>query len=108
MAQLAQMMEPALGRSVGERDLEPFTLSLIEWFRRPEKATMEAMATFALAAVEMAKFLERFDVTLCPTVPVDLYELGTLAPTLDRTELIRRTESLAGYTPLHSIAKALR
>ena len=105
MAELSRNMEPILGHPVGEEHLEPFTRSLIEWFRGlPEHATVEAMAAFERAAVDMVRFLERFDVTLCPTVPVDLYELGTLSPTLDRAELIRRTENLAGYTPVHNIA----
>jgi amidase len=105
MMQMTQMMEPMLGRPLDGRELEPFTLSLIEWFRSlPQDAAAQALRTLEDAAATMTRFLDRFDVTLCPTVPVDLYALGTLAPTVDRADLIRRTECLAGYTPVHNIA----
>lgn len=105
LAQLFDSMEPMLGRPVGEQDVEPFTLSLVEWFRSLRPTAMEeAMKTFAEVRRQMAGFLDRYDVTLCPTIPVELFELGTLAPVLGFAELIRRTEQLAGYTPVHNMA----
>tara|TARA_R110002096_G_scaffold44524_5_gene119770 strand:- start:39765 stop:39977 length:213 start_codon:yes stop_codon:yes gene_type:complete len=45
--QLAAMMEPIVGRSLGGDDLEPFTLSLLEWFRTlGETDVAEALAAF--------------------------------------------------------------
>jgi amidase len=52
----------------------------------------------------MRSYLEGYDVVLCPTVPCAPFPLGTLSPELDRETLIRRTETLAGYTPIHNIA----
>jgi amidase len=105
IAQVAAMMEPVLGRALGADDLEPFTLELLAWFRSlPEDALPNALRTFEIQGAAMQRYLESFDATLCPTVPVDLYALGTLAPTLERRELLRRTEKLAGYTPIHNIA----
>ena len=94
-----------LGRPVDDRDVEPFTLSLVEWFRRlPSAAMTQATTTLEASRRQMGAFLDRFDVALCPTIPSDLYALGTLAPALERDELIRRTEQLAGYTPVHNMA----
>jgi len=105
MDQLATMMLGVLGRPVGPDDLEPFTLSLIERFRAsPGDAAPRAVAAVELAGERMRAYLNGYDVVLCPTVPVAPFAIGTLAPTLDRETLIRRTEKLAGYTPIHNMA----
>lgn len=103
--QIAQMMEPMLGGPVGPHVLEPFTLELLEWFRGlPDDAITVASEGLARAGAAMQAFLDGFDVVLCPTTPIVPWALGTLAPTVGRAELIRRTETLAGYTPIHNIA----
>lgn len=105
LAQLALMMEPMLGRAVGEQDLEPFTLSLLERFRAlPEGAEARALDTLRVVASTLQTWSSECDVTLCPTIPVDTFELGTLAPSLERELLVERTECLAGYTPVHNFA----
>ncbi len=105
MAGLASMMQGMLGRPVGPDDLEPFTLSLIEWYRaQPGGALERAMSAMEDAGRRMRSYLEGYDATLCPTVPSAPFLLGTLSPGLDRETLIRRTETLAGYTPIHNIA----
>lgn len=105
MHDLACMMEGMLGRSIGEDDLEPFTLALIHHYRRsPEGARARAEAAFVHASAQMLSCMEPYDVLLCPTLPVAPYDLGTLAPELDRELLIRRTEVLAGFTPIYSMA----
>jgi len=105
MAGLVSMMAPMLGRAIDDRDLEPFTLSLAEWFHTlPAEAVPAAHAAIEELGAEMRRFLERFDVLLCPTVPVEPWELGTLDPSLDREALLERTEILAGYTAIHNFA----
>ncbi len=105
MAGLAASMQGMLGRPVGPDDFEPFTLSLIDWYRGlPSGALERAMASFEDAGRRMRSYLEGYDVVLCPTVPVAPFALGTLSPRLDRETVIRRTEKLAGYTPIHNIA----
>ncbi len=105
IAQIAAMMDPLLGAPVGPQVLEPFTLELLAWFRaQPEGALELATTTLEKEGAAMRAYLESFDVVLCPTVPVAPWALGTLAPTLDRETLIARTETLAGYTPIHNIA----
>ncbi|MDI3289869.1 amidase family protein [Polyangium sp. 15x6] len=105
MHEIVRSMESMLGRSIGEDDLELFTLALIHHSRSlPEGAEARAKATVAHASARMLSYMESYDVLLCPTLPVAPYDLGTLAPHLDRELLIRRTEVLAGYTPIYSMA----
>lgn len=105
MTQLAAMMTPLLGRPPGPDELEPFTLELAAWFSSlPDSTLPQAFADFDEAGATMRAYLDRFDVVLCPTLPILPPPLGTLSPTLDRQTLIQRTELLAGYTPIHSIS----
>jgi amidase len=104
MASLADMMGAMLGRAIGADDLEPFTLSLIEWYRAlPAGAVERTSSALTAAAAQMVEFVARFDVVLCPTTG-EAPPLGHLAPTLDRETLLQRMETLAGYTPIHNIA----
>ena len=103
--QAGKMMAELLGRPLGPDDFEPFTLLLIEWYRGlPSGAVERAQTVFERAGRQMRAYLEGFDVVLCPTSPIAPYPIGAMAPTLDRETLVRRTEKLAGYTPIHNIA----
>lgn len=105
MSQMAAMMAGFIGHEPGEQELEPFTLDLIAWFRAlPASAVLEAMSALETAGDAMRRHLGSFDVLLCPTMPMVAPPLGYLAPTLDRETVLRRTERLAGYTPIHNIA----
>ncbi|MDY7233144.1 amidase [Hyalangium rubrum] len=105
LTEVAATMKGMLGRPVGPEDFEPFTLSLIDWYRGlPSDTFSRAMVSFEDAGHRMRSYLDGYDVVLCPTVPVAPFALGTLSPELDRETLIRRTEKLAGYTPIHNIA----
>ena len=105
MAQVTAIVESRIGRAIGADDLEPFTLALLQWFRQlPADAATLAVQQLAQAGQQMRAFLDQVDVALCPTTPVEVYPLGTLAPTLERELLLQRTETLAGYTPIHNIA----
>ncbi len=103
--QLCAMMQPFLGRLPGPSELEPFTLELVDWFAGlPADAVSQAIASFHQAAAIFRSYVAKFDVVLCPTMPSPPPPLGTLSPTLSRELLVRRTEQLAGYTPIASIA----
>jgi len=107
MHELARMMEPMLGRPVGEEDFEPFTLALIEQYRsEPEGARARAEAAFTRAAEQMLVYMAGYDVLLSPTMSVAPFELGTLSPELDQELLIRGMGVIAGYTCIHSITGA--
>jgi amidase len=105
MAGLSEMMAPLLGRAVDDRDLEPFTLQLVEWFRTlPPGAVAEARGSIEELGAAMRRYLEGFDVLLCPTIAVEPWEIGTVAPTLDRETILERAGVLAGYTAIHNFA----
>lgn len=107
MAGLADLVAPQLGRPLGETELEPFTLSLIEWYRGLDREVVAAThAEFLRQAAAMNEFLGAWDVALCPTMPEPPPLLGEFAPHRGREVLIRATERLAGYTAIHNIAGA--
>ncbi|MBF5054952.1 amidase [Alcanivorax sp. 521-1] len=105
LVEMAEAMAPILGRSPGPEDLEPFTLDLIKWYRqRDTGAIKRATAALQTAALRMRRFAERFDVLLCPTLAGSPRPLGFLSPRLSREELVARTETYVGYTPIHNLA----
>ncbi|WP_428265039.1 amidase family protein [Haliangium sp.] len=105
VAQLAKMVQPMLGRDPGEDELEPFTLSLLHWFRSlPEGATRRAIQSAHEQGQRLASYLESCDVALCPTMPIEPPDLGTFSPSGDRETLLERTNVLAGYTAVHNMA----
>lgn len=101
---VSDMMGPMLGRPLGAEDMEPFTLSLIEAYRRRPAALDAARAVFAASARAYEAAIERFDVVLTPTLATMPWRLGELSPVLGREALIARTERSVGYTPIHNIA----
>lgn len=103
--QLARMLEPMLGGELGPQHLEPFTLALLARYRaEPEGAMMRARTAVENAGQIVREFLTRFDVVLCPTLPISPPPLGTFAPNLPCELLIERTKTLAGYTAIHTFA----
>lgn len=103
--QLDSMMEPMLNRKINDNDLEPFTLSLLHWFKSLEIGALDkAFTDLKLACAKFLVFAEKYDVLLCPTLTNSPKPLGYLSPELERQILIQRTEDYAGYTPIHNIA----
>lgn len=91
----------------GALDLvEPFTRSLVEWFRAQPPHDVPLASAIATAAAPMVEHLGQYDVLLCPTLADLPPKLGHLTGQLDREEVIRRTERLAGYTAIHNMAGA--
>lgn len=105
VAAMAEMVTPMLGRPPGPDELEPFTLELIEW-GATLPADSEAVGRAACAAASDAYLglFDRCDVIVSPTFTRLPWPLGTLAPDLGRELLIRRTEEIVGYTPIHNVA----
>ena len=105
MAGLHDFMAGALQRPLGAEDLEPFTRALIQAHRRrPADALAAVQATFAEATARYLAVFDACDVVLTPTLAARPWPLGHLSPVLDHDELLRRTERLVGYTPIHNIA----
>jgi amidase len=99
------MVEQNLGRPIGEDDLEPFTRTLISAARGAGPDDLgAARAAFQAATQSYVEATAPFDVVLTPTLALPPWELGWLSPTLEREELIARTERAVCYTPIQSIA----
>ena len=104
---ITAMVAGMRGMPVTESELEPFTWSLLQWYRAlPSGALDRARVAIEAATEAMTAYLAQRDITLCPTAGVDTPRLGWLAPTLPRAEIIARTEQLAGYTPAHNMVGA--
>jgi amidase len=104
MAGLFQSMAGSLGRSVALGDVERFTLELAEHQRQQGPSVVaQALAAFEAARQRYLEASAGVDVVVTPTLPELPWELGTLSPRLGRELLIRRTEELVGYTPIHNI-----
>ncbi len=107
IASVLDMVSGMTGQPLPDGAVEPFTSELVAWYRQlPAGAVAEARKTFEEAASTMRTFLSEHDAVLCPTLGVEPPEIGFLSPNLPRQELLRRTERLAGYTPIHNIAGA--
>lgn len=102
---MADMVEKSAGITLDESMLEPFTLSLIEWYRGlPEDAMAKAMEQFRITENVMNEFVSQYDVLLTPVLGMLPQRIGYLSPDLDREEAIHRTGLYAGFTPVHNIA----
>jgi amidase len=105
LAGMVDTLTPAFGRAIGAEDLEPFTRSSIDAARASgPDGLAQAQAEFELATHRYAEAVAAFDVVLTPTLALPPWELGWLSPTLDRRELIARTERAVCYTPIQTIA----
>jgi amidase len=87
-------------------ELEPFTWALIDRFRARPNAMADARAAFAQAVRAYREATRTYDVVLTPSVAREAWPIGFLSPTLDADELIRRTGTCIGYTPIHNVMGA--
>ena len=105
LAGMVGTLTPLLGRPVGEEDLEPFTLALIEAARAASADALGGTrAVFQAATAAYLEAIAPFDVVLTPTLATRPWPLGWLSPTLGREELIARTERSVCYTPIQTFA----
>lgn len=105
MTQVARFAAGLLGRPPGPDEFEPFTRELIDWAGGLDPEVLAGVQDdLTAAARSYLALFERHDVVLSPTLASASVPTGHLAPTLGREELIRRTERIVGYTPIHNPA----
>jgi len=105
----AQGVALELGRAPDERDLEPFSLGLVDMARKAGPAALgpvlERLAANALAYDTWFP-AHQFDVVLSPVLSSGPPLLGEVGPLVPFDTLISRLIEYVGYTPIHNIAGA--
>jgi amidase len=108
-AQTADRIAHAIGRAPDERELEPFSLGLVESAR---KAGPQALGPVIqrLSANTLAYDTwfpaHQFDVVLSPVLSSGPPLLGEVGPLVPFDALVERLIEYVGYTPIHNVAGA--
>lgn len=106
LAALVPMLEPLLGRRVGEGDLEPLTRQVLAAALTPAGQALDVGAVMEKAARLYLESLAPYDVLLTPTYATSPWELGWLSPLLSLEEVMARTQQAVCYTPIQTAAGA--
>ncbi|HXA37925.1 MAG TPA: amidase [Phenylobacterium sp.] len=105
----ANRLAPVLGRAPDARDLEAFSLGLVEMARRagPQAfgAALQRLGANALAYDTWFP-AHQFDVVLSPVLSSGPPRLGEVGPLVPFDSLIGRLTEYVGYTPIHNLAGA--
>ena len=99
----------ALGRAPDGRDLEPFSLGLVEMARKAGPAAMGPVIrrlTANALAYDTWFPAHQFDVVLSPVLSSGPPLLGEVGPLVPFDTLVPRLMEYVGYTPIHNIAGA--
>ncbi|HEV2531815.1 amidase [Phenylobacterium sp.] len=108
-AQDAAEVARLAGRPADETLMEPFSLGMVEMFRKtpPETLppTLQRLQADALAYDTWFP-AHQFDVVLSPVLSTPPPLLGEVGPSVPFDTLVARLREYVGYTPLHNIAGA--
>jgi amidase len=98
-----------LGRAPDERDLEPFSLGLVDMARKAGPAAMGPVLSRLEAnalAYDTWFAAYQLDVVLSPVLSSGPPLLGAVGPLVPFDTLVARLVEYVGYTPIHNIAGA--
>jgi amidase len=107
--QVVGIVSKATGRKPDETQFEPFTLSLVELFRRTPRAELPRAfqrLTENVLAYDTWFPAHFFDVVLSPVLSTPPPRLGEYGPSVPADVLIPRLKEYVGYTPIHNLAGA--
>jgi amidase len=108
-SQLADDIARFAGRQPDESMLEPFSLGLVELYRRaPKDALPRALERLHAAAMAYDPWLvgHQLDVIMSPVLAAPPPPLGFVGPTAPYDTLIPRLTEYVGYTPYHNVVGA--
>ncbi|WP_394762619.1 amidase [Phenylobacterium sp.] len=108
-AQDAAKIARAIGRAPDERELEPFSLGMVEMARKAGFASLGPVIqrlTANALAYDTWFPAHQFDVVLSPVLSSGPPLLGEVGPSVAFDTLIARLTEYVGYTPIHNIAGA--
>jgi amidase len=97
------------GRAPDESLMEPFSLAMVEMFRKaPPDALPAALQRLEADALAYDTWFpaHQFDVVLSPVLSTPAPKLGEVGPSVPFDVLVPRLKEFVGYTPLHNIAGA--
>jgi amidase len=107
--QIAQRIAHAIGRAPDGRDLEGFSLGLVEMARRAGPAALgpvlQRLQANALAYDTWFP-AHQYDVVLSPVLSSGPPLLGEVGPLVPFEALVARLTEYVGYTPIHNVAGA--
>ncbi|HEX2816151.1 MAG TPA: amidase family protein, partial [Phenylobacterium sp.] len=108
-AQTADRIAHAIGRAPDERELEPFSLGLVESARKAGPQALgpviQRLSANALAYDTWFP-AHQFDVVLSPVLSSGPPLLGEVGPLVPFDALVERLIEYVGYTPIHNVAGA--
>jgi amidase len=108
-ADFADTVARHAGRPVDESLIEPFSLGLVELFRKtPKEALPPVLQRLEANALAYDTWFpaHQFDVVLSPVVSAPPPTLGYIGPSVPFDTLMARLREYVGYTPIHNIAGA--
>jgi amidase len=105
----ADRIAKAIGRAPDERELEPFSLGLVESARKAGPRAMgEALQRLEADVLAYDTWFpsHQFDVVLSPVLSSGPPLLGEVGPLVPFDTLVGRLIEYVGYTPIHNLAGA--
>ncbi|MDB5475097.1 MAG: 6-aminohexanoate-cyclic-dimer hydrolase [Phenylobacterium sp.] len=108
-AQDAAEVAKAFGRAPDESLMEPFSLGMLEMYRKaPPEALPAALQRLEADALAYDTWFpsHQFDVVISPVLSSPAPRLGEVGPSVLFDTLVARLKEYVGYTPLHNIAGA--
>jgi amidase len=104
---LAKSIEKAAGRPADASLMEPFSLGLVEMYRKaPADALPQALARLQAAAKAYDGWFQQFDVIMSPVLASPPPPLGYVGPSVPFDTLVERLIEYVGYTTVHNVAGA--
>jgi amidase len=103
MVRLAEQMTGKHPADTGV--LEPWTLSLSEYYRKQPPDVMETViATMKATQDRVAQWFATYDAWLTPTASLPAPKLGEVGPSVPFDTLVDRCMRLVGHMPIHNVA----
>jgi amidase len=108
-ARIVDNVSRATGRPADGTQFEPFTLALVDLFRKAPRAELPRVfqrLTANALAYDTWFPAHLFDVVLSPVLATPPPLLGEVGPSVPFDTLVPRLKEYVGYTPIHNIAGA--
>lgn len=107
ISDIAQVMQSSINKDQLRNLFEPFSVSLIEWYREQPKTDLgQAREFFISTAQKISSTLEKYDVLLSPTLLRESYQLSDIHPCRNYHYLVEKVKEVSAYTSIYNICGA--